>query len=495
MTAVFFAQKYLPPVLTANPLAWLGLITAIVVLVQPAAESFFAWLISHVLFPERSRLPVFLAHLSQELSAASDLAEQANLLVNTLGEVCQFRTVSLLVREPEGQRFTVLSAYGWPVTDYRRVHLESGNSLLELMKAGRSQILIRERAIRSLSWQESNEVVRQFENLRASTIIPLWVKSHLIGSINLLAPTSGQEIDEQDERLLMQFAEKLAPDLWKTVSLQRLKQMNEALQDSRSRLMHQAKLTAIEQLATGIAHEIHNPLTIISGKAQVLLLQKDRKVYDEKVEEVLKTVVKQTRRAADITKKLLMFSRASASSREKLKLATVLEDTIALIAYQTSLEGKEIQRLVSENLPEFNGNTQEIREIFLNLILNAVQATGTGGRIQVEIAYLKKDKVFTLRVADNGPGISEENLAKLFDPFFTTRHEGVGLGLFITQQIVHRYGGSIRAESELGEGTLVVIELPEGSSTSPQTEVFKDSQEKQDTLSGHNTGTTIIHRS
>ena len=113
----------------------------------------------------------------------------------------------------------------------------------------------------------------------------------------------------------------------------------------------------------------------------------------------------------------------------------------------------------------------------------------------MEIAYLKRDKVFTLRVADNGPGISEENLAKLFNPFFTTRHEGIGLGLFITQQIVHRYGGSIRAESELGEGTLVVIELPEGSSASPQTEGSENSQEKQNTLSGHNTGTTIINRS
>ena len=312
MTVVFLFQKYLSQTLSANPLAWLGLVTVVVILVRPGVERFFNWLTGQVLFPERSRLPVFLAHLSQELSATPDLAEQANLLVNTLGEVCQFRTVSLLVREPEGKRYSILSAYGWPVADYRRVRLEPDNSLLELMKAGRNRILIREKAIRALSWQESNEVVQQFENLRASTIIPLWVKSHLVGSINLLAPTSGQEIDEQDEALLMQFAEKLAPDLWKTVSLQQLKQMNAALQDSRSRLMHQAKLTAIEQLATGIAHEIHNPLTIISGKAQVLLLQKDRKVYDEKVEEVLKTVVKQTRRAADITKKLLMFSRASA---------------------------------------------------------------------------------------------------------------------------------------------------------------------------------------
>ncbi len=454
------AQRTLPQSADWNPLVWLGFVTALTVVVYPPVQRFYNWLFQKAIFPERSRVPQFLNQLAREIRATPEAMELGNLLVNTLGEACHFKTVSLLVSEPTGERYGILSAYGWSVSDYRKVRLEPGNPLLELMKAARPEVLLREKVVRNLSWQESNQLVVHFEALRASCVIPLWVKDQLIGSVNLLAPPSDQTLDEEDLQMLKAFGEEVAPSLWKGLTIQGLRRVNETLQDRHSELVQKAKVRAIEQLATGIAHEIHNPLTIISGKAQVLLLQKDRTALDPKVEEVLKTVVQQTRRAADMTKKLLMFSRGSASPFEKLRLETVLEDTLALIAYQTSLEGIQIERLVSPELPDFPGNTQEIREVFLNLILNALQAAGPGGRIQVEITFQKVDKIIALRVADNGAGIPPENLEKVFNPFFTTRPEAVGLGLFVTQQIVHRYGGSIRVESAPGEGTVVVVELP-----------------------------------
>ena len=157
------------------------------------------------------------------------------------------------------------------------------------------------------------------------------------------------------------------------------------------------------------------------------------------------------------------------------------------LATQLDLDIEEIERLVAQDLPDFLGNTQELREIFLNLILNAVQATGPGGRIQIEITFHRADKVFLIRVRDNGPGISGENLERIFNPFFTTRTDGLGLGLFVTQQIVHRYGGSIRLESEPGEGTLVVIELPLEPEAAPNAVSVipeKGGKEFHDTASG-----------
>jgi signal transduction histidine kinase len=319
--------------------------------------------------------------------------------------------------------------------------------------------------VRSLSWQEANKLTLYFESLRANCVIPLWVKEELVGSINLLASTADASPDDGDLRCFKDFGNEVAKSVWSALAIEELTIVNEELQDTQSQLLQNTKVAAIEQLASGIAHEIHNPLTIISGKAQVLLLQKDRKLYDEKVEEVLKTIVQQTRRAAEITRKLLMFSRASESPREKLRLEAIFEDTLALIAYQTSLEGIEIKKFIGRDLPEFYGNVQELREIFLNLILNGLQAVGPGGKIQVGMTFGKADKVYTIQVADNGPGIPREHFDKVFNPFFTTRPGAVGLGLFVTQQIVRRYGGSVRVESEPGEGTIFVIELPfqEGS--------------------------------
>lgn len=443
-----------------NPLVWVLLTSAVAALSYPAVDQAYTWVFRQFLFPHRSRIHLVFHRLAEELAQTTDLRELSNLLVNTLGEVLHLKTVSLMVKAPAAGEYSIASAFGWSVTDYRRVKIQAGNSLLELMKASGTQVLLRERAIRALSWQEANTLRGHFEAMHATCILPLWMKTELIGAISLQPYGTEHFLDEGDLRFFRDFAQKVALSVRTAVLLRELKVQNETLRDRQSQLLQNAKFTAIEQLASGIAHEIHNPLTIISGKAQVLLLQKDRKVDDERVEEVLKTIVKQTRRAADITKKLVMFSRGSASPRESLKLEAVLEDTLSLIAYQTSLEGIEIRRRVAPDLPAFLGNVQEIREVFFNLILNALQAVGSGGTVQVGVTYHRADKIFVIQVADSGPGIRAEERDKIFDPFFSTRPEGVGLGLFVTQQIVHRYGGSLRAESQPGEGTLFVAELP-----------------------------------
>ena len=448
------------------PFVWVLVTTGLVTLAYQPINQVYSWLFKHFFFPRRSHALLALNRLSLELVQTSELTELANLLVNTFGEVLNLKTVSLLVRAPQGEGYVIASAYGWRVADYRKLRFLGGSALIELMKAAGSQVLLREKIARSLSWQEANQLTHNFDDLRTTCVIPLWVKSELVGAINLLPRNPNQRFSENDLHFLFDFAQSNAPCVRNALIIQELRLVNEELRDAQSKLLQTAKLTAIEQLASGIAHEIHNPLTIISGKAQVLLLQKDRKFYDEKVEEILRVIVQQTRRAADITKKLLMFSRHSASTREKLRLESILSDTLSLIAYQTSMEGIEIQRLVAEGLPDFFGSVQEIREVFFNLILNALQALGPGGRIQVGITHHPVDRAFVIQVADSGPGILPENIDKVFNPFFTTRPEGIGLGLFVTQQIVHRYGGSIRVESAPREGTLFVIELPSEASAS-----------------------------
>jgi len=177
--------------------------------------------------------------------------------------------------------------------------------------------------------------------------------------------------------------------------------------------------------------------------------------------------VKQTKRAADITRKLLMFSQGSGAPKESLKLEQILEDTIALVSYQTSLDGIEVTKSIGGGIPQFYANVHELREVFLNLILNAVQSIGSQGRIHVEMSYQAPDEIISIQISDTGPGIDQEHIDKLFNPFFTTRHDAVGLGLFVTKQIVHRYGGSIRVESQKGSGSLFTVRFPYSEASKP----------------------------
>ena len=227
-----------------------------------------------------------------------------------------------------------------------------------------------------------------------------------MGLIAFSASSSDITFDETDFQFFREFARRVAVAVYNASRVQALKKINEELQDAQSRRLQESKLAAIEQLASGIAHEIHNPLTIISGKAQVLLLQKDRSPLDSKVEEVLKTIVKQTKRAADITRKLLMFSQGPGSLKETVRLDQVLEDTVALISYQTSLEGIEISKNVCHPVPPFHANVHEFREIFLNLILNAVQSMDSGGKVHIEIRDHSQERFVEILISDTGKGIS-----------------------------------------------------------------------------------------
>lgn len=443
-----------------HPLFPVLMMTLLALAVYKPLDSAYTQLFKYMLFKKRTYGQITLMNLAEELALVLDVQELANLVVNTFGEVLHLKTVALLTPSPIRGDFEIVAAFGWNISDYLRVRLSADSPLVQQVYARGEHILVRDRIIQSLNWQEANRLTHDFDSLRANWIIPLFVKEELKGMIVFSSLRPGFMFDEADFHFFREFARSVARSLRNALSVRELKMANTELQDVQSQLLQATKLNAIEQLATGLAHEIRNPLAIISGKAQVLLLQKNRQALDEEVQEVLQSIVKQTKRAADITRKLLMFSQGAKSPKEVLRLERVLQETLALVSYQTSLEGIEITDSISPNLPSLYASVQEMREIFLNLILNAVQSIGSQGKIHIEMNYLSKDEIIQIQVSDTGRGIDQDHIEKLFNPFFTTRHESTGLGLFVTRQIVHRYGGSIRVESRPGEGSLFTVQFP-----------------------------------
>ncbi|MCM8774763.1 MAG: ATP-binding protein [Candidatus Omnitrophica bacterium] len=456
----FILRLYLPASWLTQPALSILIVTVIFLIAYKPLDLAFSHLFRNFLFKKKSTRQMTLMNLAEELPLILDLQELGNLIVNTFGDVLQLKSAVLLVQNRVRNDFEIVSAYGWNITDARRVRISQNSPLTELIRTAGAQVLVRDRVIRVLTWQEANCLSCEFDKLHAAWLVPLFVREELMGAIGFSVDNQSCIFDESDFQIFREFAAKAAVCVRNALSVLELKIANEELQDVQSQLLQNTKLVAIEQLATGIAHEIHNPLTIISGKAQVLLLQKDRKVIDERVEEVLKTIVKQTKRAADITRKLLMFSQRSGTPKELLSLEHVWDDTLALVSYQTSLEGIQIIKSVGPGIPLFYANVHELREVFLNLILNAVQSVGSQGEIRIEMNYQAGEQIIEIRVADSGSGIPPEHIGKLFDPFFTTRHDSVGLGLFVTKQIVHGYGGSIRVESQPGQGSIFLIRFP-----------------------------------
>ena len=223
------------------------------------------------------------------------------------------------------------------------------------------------------------------------------------------------------------------------------------------RLVQADKLSSIGLLAAGVAHEVNTPLAVISTYSQMLAKQL---TGDDQKSKLLEKISKQTFRASEIVNSLLNFSRTSPTEFVQLDLNRILKETLTLIEHQLEKSGVVIRASFSDAVPPARGNAGKLQQVFLNLFLNARDAMPDGGTLTVrswgEAGYAH------VEVADTGLGISPENLARIYDPFFTTKsaRKGTGLGLSVTYGIVQEHNGIIEVESRVGAGTRFRLEFP-----------------------------------
>jgi two-component system NtrC family sensor kinase len=224
-------------------------------------------------------------------------------------------------------------------------------------------------------------------------------------------------------------------------------------------LMLTDRLASIGELASGIAHELNNPLTSVIGFSQ-LLLEED---IPQNIKEDLGTIYNEAQRASAIVKNLLTFARKHSPLRQLSQVNNILEDVLKLRAYEHKVNNIEVERRLTADLPEIMIDYFQMQQVFLNLIVNAESAMlEAKGRGKLVITTSQRNNTVKVTIADNGPGIARENLRRVFDPFFTTKEvgKGTGLGLSICHGIVTEHGGKIYAESVVNEGATFVVELP-----------------------------------
>jgi len=219
------------------------------------------------------------------------------------------------------------------------------------------------------------------------------------------------------------------------------------------------RLASIGELASGIAHELNNPLTSVIGFSQ-LLLGKD--IPDE-VKEDVKIIYSEARRAADVMKNLLIFARKHSPAKQLININDVIEKVLVLRAYEHKVENIQVVSRLANYLPLTMADCFQLQQVFLNIVINAEHfMRRESQRGTLTITTRRIGDIIRASFADDGPGIARENLGRLFDPFFTTKEvgEGTGLGLSICHGIITEHRGRVYAESEPGKGATFIVELP-----------------------------------
>lgn len=245
---------------------------------------------------------------------------------------------------------------------------------------------------------------------------------------------------------------------WSEELEERVRQKTQEVRRIHERLLETEKLAGIGQLAAGIAHEIRNPLAIIATSAYYLgeIMPKDQK----EVRKHLQILDSEINRCQTIITNLLEFSRKSDQNTQRVDVNGLLEMTLSLVSKDLVTRDILLIKKLSK-VPPILTNLEEMKQVFLNLILNATQAMPNGGKLQIETSMAGKE-VLKIMVSDTGEGISPEDVEQIFNPFFTTKPpgEGVGLGLSLVHSIIESHQGHVTVKSKKGVGTTFTIELP-----------------------------------
>lgn len=252
---------------------------------------------------------------------------------------------------------------------------------------------------------------------------------------------------------LLEQSKKIYQQLEK--SHRELQTSHQQLEQAQTQLIRTEKLAALGQLAAGVAHEINNPLGTITIYAHLHMKSLEQ---DDPRREDISLIISEASRAKDIVQGLLSFARETKLRPGPTNVNDVLDDVLGLLVNQSLFHNIKIKKQLSAAMPTIVADGTQLKQVFLNIILNAAQAMEGKGALTIGTTLDRKR--IRIRIQDSGPGIPPEVMGKLFSPFFTTKAKGTGLGLAISYGIIERHGGKIEVETKLEKGSTFMITLP-----------------------------------
>ncbi len=392
-----------------------------------------------------------LEDFSRRLVTIIDLNRLLHMLADTVEKSMGVRQISIFLNEPEKDMFRARLLRGSPKEEMIKISPPG----LEFLQGKKEAILLVDLERAGASAAEK-EVLNIMVRLQAEVCLPLIYMNRLIGFINLGSKVPEKMYFQEDLDLLYPLANQVA------IAIENAN-LYENLKKSQNIMRRADRLASLGTLIASLAHEIRNPLVSIKTFTQLL----PERIEDEEFRNYfLKVASGEIDRLTGLINELLGFARPSEPRLEGEDVNSLIDKMEILVATEARKKNVTLNKNYARDLPQIKADAEQLKQVLLNILLNAIQSTKGEGKIwietrQVQVPFEDKVEPFTqIEVRDTGVGIPKENLERIFDPFFSTRPEGSGLGLAISHQIIHDHGGFISVESEVGKGTSFKVHLP-----------------------------------
>ena len=288
------------------------------------------------------------------------------------------------------------------------------------------------------------------EGIQTILDLPLIVRTHMRGIIRIFF-TEKREFSKEEMNFVFAIAEQCGCALDKTLRFEEQQLQYDHL------ALHTEKLSALGRMAAGIAHEINNPL------AGILLFSTNlrKKVPEEgNLREGLDVIIRETQRCKGIIQDLLEFSRDKEPKKVLANVNHIIEKTLSILENEFRLHHITVEKNLSSEMPESLLDVSQMQQVFTNLLINAIEAIQENGVIKIKSHMTLDQKAQKIEIEDSGCGIPPDQMEKIFEPFFSTKKNGTGLGLAVSYGIIQKHQGSIRVSSEPNQGTRFTIEIP-----------------------------------
>jgi len=415
--------------------------------IKPSAEK----TVEQFFFKDRYDYRDTLGKFSKALVSILDLQSLSKKMIDTITQTMGVEKASLyLASEEKG---------GYALRESKNVNTTTSTQYLPkddplpsyLQKVG--EIIIREELAKRVHLPVINNVVNEMSLLEAEVSIPLLWKDQLIGMINLSHKFTRDIYSREDVELLSTLANQTA------IAIENAR-LYEDLKRSKSYIRRADRLASLGTLTAGLAHEIRNPLVAIKTFTHLLPERIDDEEFRDKF---LRIAAGEVDRISSLVTELLDFARPSDPKLAMENINLILDGMILLVS--TEMNKKQITHVKSydSNLPFVETDREQIKQVFLNILLNAIEATPQRGEITIKTRSFMKpggEPYVQIEFTDTGCGISADHLEEIFNPFFTTKTTGSGLGLSISNQIVRDHRGYIDVESQLNKGSSFFVNLP-----------------------------------
>lgn len=396
-----------------------------------------------------------LEEFSRRLVTIMDLNRLLPMLADTVEKSMIVTRISIFLYNPEKEIFRRALVRGLPENEMADVSFKSGDPIIRWLHKKKEAIL-RPELEGKLRSPEEEELFKVMARFQAEVCLPLIYMDRLIGFINLGHKFEEEMYYREDLDLLNTLANQLA------IAIENAN-LYESLKKSQNIMRRADRLASLGTLISSLAHEIRNPLVSIKTFTQLL----PERMEDEEFRNYfLKVASGEIDRLTTLINELLGFARPSEPNLQGEDVNSIIEKIEFLIVTEARKKNVTISKDFMSNLPPVNVDAEQIKQVLLNILLNAIQAIPGDGKIWIETRTVQvlreenSERFVQIEVRDTGIGISKENLERVFDPFFSTRPDGSGLGLAISYQIIHEHGGFIDLESEVGKGTSFRVHLP-----------------------------------